>query len=130
MILFCLLLYMNISITKKLGSGVMGTVYLSKIDGHNAITKVEKYDGDITTKSSYIRQLLFNEKIASKHPDRFMTLISSGIINDCQHKQQLPEFIKNAPPKVQAYHKLRESWTKCYILSYLKLDKNYIKTCE
>lgn len=114
---------MNVNIIKKLGSGVMGTVYLSKIDGQPTITKVEKYDGDLTTKSPYIRQLIFNEKIALKHPDRFMTLVSSGVINDCKHKQQLPDFVKNAPPKIQAYHKLRESWTKCFILSYKPILK-------
>ena len=46
---------MKISIHKKLGSDVRGTVYLSKIYEHNAITKLEKYDGNLTIKSPYIR---------------------------------------------------------------------------
>lgn len=117
-------------IIKKLGSGVMGTVYLSNINGEEAITKIEKYDGDMTTKSPFVRQLIFDEQVAKKYPHRFMTLISGSILNDCKHKQKLPSFVKNAPPKIKAYHKLRESWNKCSVLSYrpvLKYTLNEIK---
>ena len=109
---------MNVKIIRKLGSGVMGTVYLSEIDGVPAITKIEKYDGDITTKASYIRQLIFNDAVAQHHPDRFMTLVSSGVINMCDHKQKLPNFMKGAKPAIKAHHKLRDSWNKCCVLSY------------
>lgn len=118
---------MNIQIKNKLGSGVMGDVYLSKIDGVDTITKIEKYDGDMTTKSPFIRQLIFNDTVAKLYPDRFMTLVSSSIINNCNYKHKLPEEVTLNRKKEL---KLRDFYEKCCILSYkpiLKYTLNQVR---
>ena len=111
---------MDIKIIKKLGEGICGTVYLSEIDNKYAITKIEKHNDDIkTSESPYIRQILFNDMLAKKYPDRFMVLISSSIINDCNHKQHISKnFFKNADVLVKNYYMDKEKQKKCYILNY------------
>ena len=118
---------MNIEIKNKLGSGVMGDVYSSKIDGMDTITKIEKYDGDMTTKSPFIRQLIFNDMVAKLYPDRFMTLVSSSIINNCNYKHKLP---KDVGPNIKKELKLRGLYEKCSVLSYkpiLKYTLNQVR---
>jgi serine/threonine protein kinase len=101
---------MNVKIIKKLGSGMMGIVYLTNIDGKQAVTKIEKYDGDLTTKSPFIRQLIFNDKVARLYPDRFVTLVSSGSVNDCK--------LKNKFKNSSSENSSDENFDKCSILSY------------
>src|SRR5579871_3137638 len=108
---------MNIKIKKKLGEGVIGTVYLSDIDGTESITKVEKYDGDMTLKSNYIRQIDFNN-FAKQYPDKFMTLIFHGVIELCKHKQTLPDN-PNFNKKFLKQLKEKNKFKRCYVLSYV-----------
>jgi hypothetical protein len=65
----------------KLDTNPNGASYLSKINDIPVITNIEKYDDDITTKSSYIRQIKFNE-LAKQYPDIFRTLVFYGVIKD------------------------------------------------
>ena len=55
-----------IKLKKKLGEGVNGTVYLCEYKGRNMIYKIEKYNNDKSTKSSFIRELEFS-KFAKLH---------------------------------------------------------------
>ena len=57
---------MNVKIDKKLGTG---------------------YNGCLSTKSIFARQILFDD-FAKLHKDHFITLVFSGIKEDCKHKQQ------------------------------------------
>ena len=50
-----------IKLKKKLGEGVNGTVYLCEYKGRNMIYKIEKYNNDKSTKSSFIRELEFSK---------------------------------------------------------------------
>ena len=81
----------------------------------------------MTTKSSYIRQLLFNDNLAKKYPDRFMTLISSSIINNCKHKQK-----NNKEKRINKFLEIKEKYDKCFILNYKPVLKytlfDYFKT--
>ena len=107
---------MDIKIKRKLGTGVMGTVYLSEINGIKSITKIERYNGDMTTKSPYIRQLKFNE-LAKKYPNNFLVLVFSGVVEKCEHDNPIirkKRFNKN---KMQYLMKINK-WEKCSLLSY------------
>lgn len=80
----------SIKIKKKIGEGVMGTVYLAKSNGNEYIYKIEKLDDhNEGTKSTYVRQIDFDENVASRYPERFMTLKQYGVILDCDHKQKI-----------------------------------------
>ncbi len=72
---------MNVKVNKKIGCGAYGSIYKTTIDGETAITKLEEYDGDLSFKSQYMRQIEFAE-LANKYPNNFLTLISSGIIEN------------------------------------------------
>ena len=106
---------MNIKIKKKLGVGFNGTVFLSEVNGIKSITKVEKFDGDMTTKSNYIRQVKFNE-LAKQYPEYFLTLVLSGIQENCNHKQPMP---KQCDKKCAKEFNKKNDLPQCYILSYV-----------
>jgi serine/threonine protein kinase len=126
---------MNVKIIKKLGSGMVGTVYLSIIDGKQAVTKIEKYDGDLTTKSTFIRQIIFDENVAKFYPERFMTLVSTGIIYDCKFKQEFPKNFKKSSQQSCLSRDLDSkilkeksgAYNKCFILSYRPVLKYTFK---
>lgn len=109
---------MNIQTKKKIGEGLIGTVYLSNVNGKNCITKIEKYKEEKDPlMSSYYRQLDFN-KVAMKYPDKFLTLVQHGIIMNCDHVQTLPTdptFPKNLLKHLKEKNKLND----CYVLSYV-----------
>lgn len=107
---------MNVKIGKKLGAGMMGTVYASTIDDQPAITKIEKYDGDLTTASNYIRQLKFND-LAKQYPDLFMTLVFSGVKEMCTHEQPIGDHIDDV--KIIRELTKKNELTQCCILSYV-----------
>lgn len=66
---------MNTHTKKKLGAGVIGTVYLSDVNGQKCITKIEKYEEVAKPLlSSYYRQLEF-DILAQKYPNNFLTLV-------------------------------------------------------
>ncbi len=110
----CKYTVMEFKIKKTLGVGYAGTVYLSETDGEESVTKIEKYDGDMTTKSQFIRQIKFDE-LASMHPDCFMTLVFSGVMEDCKHKQPVP---KIADKSLMKFLASKNKLTKCSVLSY------------
>lgn len=113
---------MNIKTGKQLGLGYFGTVYKSVLDGRPVICKIEKYDGDDTTASNFIRQIKFNE-FAKKHPDKFLSLISYSVKEDCDFKQEIPEgFTASDKKKLIA----RNKWPLCSMLFYTPiLDVTY-----
>lgn len=84
---------MDIKLLKQLGNGVMGTVFLCMYNGSYAIAKMEKFNGDLSSKSNYARQIKFNE-FAKKYPNKFMVLLFAGIVNNCIFKQPTPKNIK------------------------------------
>ena len=107
----------SIEVLKKLGNGVLGTVYLIKINGKKYIAKIEKIiEKEIKYNTSYTlwRELEFS-KFTAKYPDYFMTLKSWTIANNCQHKQPIPSF-GNSKFKKQLEEK--NDSTKCSILIY------------
>jgi serine/threonine protein kinase len=111
---------MNIQTKKKLGEGVMGTVYLSDVNGQKCVTKIEKYE-EVKTPllSSYYRQLEF-DNLAKQYPNKFLTLIQHGIIKNCSHQQKLPKeahFPKDILNHLKEKNKLKD----CYVLSYVPI---------
>lgn len=108
---------MDIKFIRKIGNGYIGTVYLCMYNGDYAIAKMEKFDGDLSTKNNYSRQIEFNE-FAKKHPDRFMVLLFSGIVNNCTFKQPTPKNIKEWPAKFRDKWLADQKNTKCSLLIY------------
>jgi serine/threonine protein kinase len=96
----------------------MGTVYLSEYNGKDTVTKIERYNGDNTTKSNYIRQQEFNDKVAVKHPDIFMTLKFSGIDKECKHVQKVSEHRIDWPKKIRDYHDRKAKFPYCSVMVY------------
>lgn len=112
---------MNIKTDKKLGQGAMGTVFKGKIDNKDCIIKMEKFDGDLTTKSPFIRQIIFNE-FAKNHPDHFLSLVFSVIKDNCKWKQSVPPDMKGWSKEV-AEIKEKNKLTKCCIVAYAPILK-------
>lgn len=107
----------SIEVLKKLGNGVLGTVYLIKINGKKYIAKIEKIsENEIKYNTSYTlwREIDFS-KFTAKYPDYFMTLKSWTITNNCQHTQPTAN-INNTKIKNQLEKKNKS--TKCSILIY------------
>ncbi len=108
---------MDIKIIKELGHGLSGTVYLAESGKRKFIYKIEKYV--LSEKSllgtRYWRQVYFNGKVACYHPDKFMTLISHGVIYDCEHKQPIPKHISK---ELELSLKEKNKLTTCYYLMY------------
>lgn len=106
---------MNIKIKKKLGVGVNGTVYLVNYGDTPSIMKIEKYDNDVTTKSTYIREVIFAKDVCNKHPDNFMQLKYYGVMENCDHTQPIPKWVdNNTKKKIINKNKLH----RCSVLIY------------
>jgi serine/threonine protein kinase len=84
---------MNLDVKKKIGDGTASTVYLVEFNKTPCIMKVEKYDGDVSNKSSFGREIEF-AKVASKYPKFFTKLLYYGIIPDCAKKFPIPYWAK------------------------------------
>ena len=94
----------TVKIENLLGKGVYGTVFLATDKDNNRyafkIEKLLKEDVKKSLKSPHWRELYFVSHLASKHPDQFLQLYDSRIINKCTFKQtdtdynELPE-LKN-----------------------------------
>ena len=94
----------TVKIGNLLGKGVYGTVFLATDKDNNRyafkIEKLLKEDVKKSLKSPHWRELYFVSHLASKHPDQFLQLYDSRIINKCTFKQtdtdynELPE-LKN-----------------------------------
>ena len=118
-----------IKLKKKLGEGVNGTVYLCEYKGKNMIYKIEKYNNDKSTKSSFIRELEFS-KFAKLHKNRFMTLKYHNVIKDCKHKQKLPQGFENFGEKFKIGILNKQKYKYCSVLVYepvLKYTLNKIR---
>lgn len=66
-----------LKIKEQIGKGLMGTVYKAEYNGKPCVYKIQKY----TDLSDYERQIMFN-KFAKKYKDRFMTLLTHGVIDN------------------------------------------------
>jgi serine/threonine protein kinase len=107
---------MEVKLLKKLGAGVNGTAYLAESKGKKYVYKIEKYVPESAPlKHSYYRQVDFDEKVAQKHKDKFMTLKQHGIINECQHKQAIPHWAKGTHKKKLI---AKNGATECFFLLY------------
>jgi serine/threonine protein kinase len=90
-VLDCIPDYPEVKLIRTLGYGYIGTTYLTEDDTSSQyVTKLEKFDGDTSLKSSYGRQLAFDRDVAQKHPDLFMTIQSSKIVENSKHIQKVP----------------------------------------
>jgi hypothetical protein len=108
---------MNCKIGKKLGEGVNGTVYSGLFNNIPCILKIEKYDGDTSTKSSFIREQAFAE-FAKDYPEYFMQLLYHGVIVDCDHIQPIPKHAKGEFKKMLIN---KNKLDKCSIMAYAPL---------
>jgi hypothetical protein len=106
-----------IKLKKKLGEGVNGTVFLWEYKGRNIIYKIEKYNNDKSTKSSFIRELEFS-KFAKLHKNRFMTLKYHNVIKDCKHKQKLPKGFEQFEDKFKIRILNKQKYKYCSVLVY------------
>jgi serine/threonine protein kinase len=85
---------MNFKLKKKIGSGVMGSVFECEFNGKPYVAKLEKYNFKTQGNglySTYNRQIEFNENFVKKHSDKFLTLEFAGLINNCKFKQPIPK---------------------------------------
>lgn len=116
---------MDIKFIKELGHGVEGTVYLIESDKKQYIYKIEKYGRynprDAILAHPYWRQVDFDFTVAQKHPDKFMTLKSHGILNGCEHDQPIPDFITG---KFRKNLIEKNKSTMCYFLIYSPVLKH------
>jgi serine/threonine protein kinase len=119
---------MKSSVGKKLGQGAFGVVYKAKVNGVECVQKMEKYDGDLTTRSAFVRQQIFDQDIASKHPDRFLTLVFAGVKSQCDEKLDIPPEMKDWSREV-ADIKERNKWDKCAYLAYKPVLKKTLDQC-
>ena len=80
----------NITLKKELGEGAFGKIYLAIDKKKNKyaykIEKIVKEHIKKTSKSNYWREIEFNENIAKKYPDQFMTLYDYKIQYPCDYQ--------------------------------------------
>jgi serine/threonine protein kinase len=106
---------MEVKLVSKIGAGFNGTVYSAKVDGTPCILKVEKYNGDNSTKSSFGREIDF-AYFVQKFPNNFMNLQHFSVIENCNHKQIIP---KDMCKKYANVMNRKNSNKKCSLISYL-----------
>jgi hypothetical protein len=137
----------EVKVISYLGNGKTGTVYLTEAQTkdnsvRHIVTKVQRFSGDLTTKSEYAR-LLYFDKFAKLHPDKFMYLISSFVssfvspINTGIHSKIISSESKRSThtptlavqrniSSKNEYVRPIDNLNSSYILNYLpKLDGTY-----
>lgn len=84
--------YPEFKLIRILGYGYIGTTYLTEDPdtSRQYVTKVEKFDGDTSLANTYGRQLAFDNDVAKKHPEIFMTIQSVKIVQNSKHIQKVP----------------------------------------
>ena len=114
---------MNVKLGKKLGEGLYGTVYKSQIDGAECVSKIEKYNGDTTLASTYMRQVEF-DKFARQSP-HLLHLVSHGVVEHCKHIQPIPAGIVGKDrERMVAKNQLKQ----CSVLSYTPVLDRSLKS--
>jgi len=117
-------------IIKKLGNGMIGTVYLVKKKNVKYALKIEHIldkDAKKNFKASIWREIDFCLKFGNKHPDQFIELIEYDIIDECNHKQKYSFNLKLFPPKmIKEITALNESNT-CVRRIYTLVDTSLNK---
>jgi hypothetical protein len=111
---------MNFKLKKKIGSGVMGSVFECDFNGKSFVAKLEKYNftyQGMGLYSTYNRQIEFNENFVKKHSDKFLTLEFAGLINNCKFKQPIPKKILNKKKLLASWIKSQKTDT-CSLLIY------------
>ena len=85
----------TVKIGNLLGKGCYGTVFLATdTDNNRYAFKIEKLlqeDVKKSLKSPHWRELYFVSHIANKHPDQFLQLYDSRIMDECKFRQYYPE---------------------------------------
>lgn len=80
----------DITLKKELGEGAFGKTYLAIDSKKNKyaykIEKIVKEHIKKTLKSNYWREIEFNENVAKKYPEQFMTLYDYKIQYPCDYK--------------------------------------------
>ena len=84
----------NIKLIEEIGNGWLSVVYKCKINNIYGIYKIEKlYD-----MNNYNRQIDFSINFGNKYPDKFLTLVYYGTINNCEYNiiinNDIPKFLK------------------------------------
>ena len=82
--------YPEAKLIRTLGYGYIGTTYLTEINSEQFVTKLEKFDGDMTLSGAYARQIAFDRAVAKNHPDVFMTISSIKLVKNSKHIQKVP----------------------------------------
>jgi serine/threonine protein kinase len=124
------ILIMNIEQGEKIGEGLMGQVYIVKLNGNNCIMKVERADPNTDVgNNAYARQVKFNEYVAtSKYKKHYLNLLSHGWYNNCKITIPVPKFVTG---KKKTYLEKRNKFNQCYYLVYspvLKYTLNEVLT--
>ena len=108
---------MNIQLIKKIGSGVMGEVYLINFNKKKCVLKIEKADPIIDiSNNAYSRQIKFDNFVKkSKYKKHLLTLKSYGWFEDCKLKLPVPEW---ATGDKKNFLQNRNKLNTCYFLIY------------
>lgn len=112
-------------IIKKLGSGVYGTIYLVKKGKKEYALKIEKILEKEINKdliSPVWREIDFAQKLGDLYPDFFMKLYEYDIIDECNHKQKLPNYISKFKEGHQKSLSERNNSTFCSRKIYSLID--------
>ena len=129
---------MDIKLIKQIGQGAYGTVYLCEYNKQQAIAKKEKINPNVgISETKYYNQITF-DSIARRYPDRFLKLLFSGIINDCEFTQPVPKNIKHWDPYFRKdWYETQKSdicsvliYTPVLTIKYYDLLKRLTKTMK
>jgi len=124
----------NYKIIKKLGYGMIGTVYLVKKDNVKYALKIEhilEKDVKKNLRASIWREIDFCMRFGNKHPEQFIELIEYDVIDECDHTQKYAFDLKNFPPKmikeITALNESNYCVRRIYTLVDTSLNKIYYK---
>lgn len=117
---------MNYKIIKELAYGVNGTVYLIKDTKtkRKYVMKIQHITKEDVkeSKSSKVWHEIDFAKYARKYPNQFIQLVYYKFIDNCKHKQKVPDNFKFFDPKLKKIHNELQKSPYCVIFIYNLLD--------
>ena len=122
----------NFKLIKKLGSGMVGTTYLSEYNKKKYALKIEKIseknlEPNLSTRDW--RDIEFSKNFANKYPDQFIFLYKYDIIKDCLHVQEYPDnkIPEYLPKDVIKSLQDKQKSNYCIRKVYSLIDDNFSK---